>query len=82
MIDCHDVMKRLWEYVDNELPPDEARAIADHLAMCARCSPQHRFQMTFLAAVVRAHAGRAGPRPGFAGRLRAALRAIDPTAVS
>lgn len=82
MIDCHDVMKQLWEYVDNELPPDEARAIADHLARCARCNPQHRFQVAFLAAIVRAHARRAEPRPGFAARLRAALLAVDPSALS
>jgi len=56
MIDCHGIMKRLWEYLDGELPPDEADRIRDHLAMCARCYPQYRHQLAFLALVSRAAA--------------------------
>lgn len=72
MIDCHGVMKRLWEYLDGELPPDEADRIRDHLAMCARCYPQYRHQLAFLAQVARAAAVTA-PRQEFLRRLEAAL---------
>ncbi len=82
MIDCHGVMKRLWEYLDGELPAHEADEIAEHLAMCARCQPQYRFQLAFLAALVRAHARRPAPGLAFASRLRAALVAADPSAFS
>jgi len=82
MIDCHGVMKRLWEYVDGELDPEEARAIAEHLSMCARCHPQYEFQLAFLASIVEAHGRRPAPRPEFASRLRAALAEVDPAALS
>jgi anti-sigma factor (TIGR02949 family) len=74
MIDCHDVMKRLWEYLDGELPPDEHTALREHIAMCARCNPQYRFQLTFLGVVAQAHAHET-VRPEFASRLRGALAA-------
>lgn len=76
MIDCHGVMKRLWEYLDGELPASDVEGIREHLAMCARCYPQYRFQLAFLAAV--AHAGTGpGPRPAFAERVRAALASTE-----
>lgn len=80
MIDCHGVMKRLWEYLDGELPPDEADRIRDHLAMCARCYPQYRHQLAFLALVLRAAAA-ATPRQEFVRRLEAVLASAkdDPT---
>lgn len=78
MLDCHEVMRRLWAYVDGELPADENQAVAEHLSMCARCNPQHRFELTFLAALVRSHARVPEPRPEFRQRVRAALAAVDP----
>lgn len=82
MLDCHDVMRRLWGYVDGELPADESQAVAEHLTMCARCNPQYRFQLTFLAALVRSHARVPEPRPEFRQRLRAALATVDPKRLS
>lgn len=72
MIDCQDVMKQLWEYLDGELPAEEVPALREHLAVCARCYPQYRFQLGFLALVSRAAAATA-PRSEFVQRLRAAL---------
>ncbi|MBI4542188.1 MAG: zf-HC2 domain-containing protein [Gemmatimonadetes bacterium] len=78
MVDCHSVMKRLWEYLDGELPLEEAQGLREHLAVCARCYPQYQFQLAFLAALARAHAGpAASPRPEFARRLRAALAMVE-----
>jgi anti-sigma factor (TIGR02949 family) len=72
MVDCQHVMKQLWEYVDGELPEEQVAALREHLAVCARCSPQYRFQLQFLRLLVRA-ASVPGPRPEFRRRLMTAL---------
>lgn len=77
MVDCQHVMKRLWEYVDGELPEDQAADLREHLAVCARCNPQYRFQLAFLALVVRATPA-TGPRPDFRRRLMTALASVKP----
>ena len=77
MVDCQHVMRRLWEYLDGELPEDEVAALGAHLAECGRCSPQYRFQLAFLGLVGRAAAaGRA--RPELARRIRSALATVQP----
>src|SRR5581483_8412339 len=60
-VSCHDVITELWDYLDGELPVERAALIADHLAECARCYPQYRFEYAFLAAVPRQPAPRAAP---------------------
>ncbi len=76
MINCRHVIQRLWEYMDGELPQDEAEGIRAHLAECARCNPQYQFQFRFLGALVRAHVRQAAARPEFVDRLRATLGTI------
>lgn len=76
MVDCQHVMKRLWEYLDGELPSEDVTALREHLAVCARCYPQYRFQLTFLATVARAGAATT-PRPAFVQRLRAVLASAE-----
>lgn len=76
MIDCRTVMKRLWEYLDGELPSEDASALREHLAHCARCYPQYRYQLAFLALVSRA-ASAAEPREEFVHRLREALASVE-----
>jgi anti-sigma factor (TIGR02949 family) len=61
MISCQEVITELWDYLDGELPVDRANAIADHLAECARCYPQYRFEYAFLSAVARQRAQGPGP---------------------
>lgn len=53
MMTCRDVIEHLWDYLDGELPPDQTQAVAAHLAECARCYPQYRFQYAFLELLVR-----------------------------
>ncbi len=79
MIDCQDVMKRLWEYLDGELPDEDVAKLREHVAICGRCSPQYRFQIAFLGLVARAAAAQ-GPRPEFRRRLIAALGSASPPA--
>lgn len=73
MVDCQHVMKRLWAYVDGELPDAEVRDLREHIAVCARCGPQYRFQLAFLGLVGRAGAA-VRPRAEFVRRLHAALK--------
>ncbi len=63
MISCEEVIRELWDYLDGELPVERAALIADHLARCARCHPQYRFEYAFLAAVARQRARGPGPPP-------------------
>lgn len=63
MISCREVITELWDYLDGELPAERAAAIADHLATCARCYPQYRFEYAFLSAVARQRAQGPGPSP-------------------
>jgi anti-sigma factor (TIGR02949 family) len=53
MLDCHTVMRELWDYLDGALTPDRVEAIEAHLKMCARCYPQYEFERTFLDQVGR-----------------------------
>ncbi len=64
MVSCQEVIGQMWDYLDGELPAERAAAIADHLAECARCYPQYRFEYAFLAAVARQRAQ--GPSPSAA----------------
>jgi mycothiol system anti-sigma-R factor len=53
MIDCHAVMRRLWDYLDGELSTEHVVAIEAHLKMCGRCYPQYEFERDFLDQVGR-----------------------------
>ena len=76
MSDCRSVIRRLWEFLDGELPGAEADEIRQHLAECEACNPQYRFRLRFLNALVRAYAARELPPPEFVRRLRGALDGI------
>ena len=39
---CQPTRATLNAYVDGELPPDDAAAIADHLTSCAHCSAEYQ----------------------------------------
>ncbi len=53
-MDCAEVERRLWEYLDGALPPEEAEAVGIHLARCGGCGPACRCCRSFLARVARA----------------------------
>jgi anti-sigma factor RsiW len=38
-MECEAVVIRLWEYLDQELAPEEAEAVGAHLTYCAHCYP-------------------------------------------
>jgi len=81
MITCQEAISELWDYLDGELPVERAALIADHLAECARCYPQYRFEYAFLGAVARQRAHGPGPSPALIEKVAAAVLAnrVPPT---
>jgi len=61
MILCRALIEQLWDYLDAELPPERMQELAAHLAECARCYPQYRFEFAFLEAVARQRERLPGP---------------------
>jgi anti-sigma factor (TIGR02949 family) len=47
MMPCDQVMERLWEFIDGELPPAEEQAVQAHLEICGRCFPQYDWDRAY-----------------------------------
>ncbi len=73
MVSCQEVIRELWDYLDGELPAERAAAIADHLAECARCYPQYRFEYAFLSAVTRQRVHAPGPSAALVEKIAAVV---------
>ncbi len=73
-LDCAQVERRLWEYLDGALPAKEAAAVRAHLDRCAGCGPVCNCCRAFLALVARTGAA-AGPPADLRDRLLARLAA-------
>jgi anti-sigma factor RsiW len=50
---CEDVLTRLWEYLDEELAPEEVRAVGVHLGGCPACHGAYCCDRTFLSMIRR-----------------------------
>jgi len=71
---CRDVLDRLDDYVDGELPEAEFQEVELHLASCAGCASEERFLRELLEQASRLPRAIAPPRdlwPGVASRLGA-----------
>lgn len=75
MINCDEVMRQLWDYLDGELTRERVEAIEAHLAMCERCLPHAEFERAFLRAVAQVRREPADAS-GLAARVRQALEAV------
>jgi anti-sigma factor (TIGR02949 family) len=73
MVSCRDVITQLWDYLDGELPPERVEQFAAHLAECARCYPQYRFEFAFLEALARQRDQCSGPSQPLVERLRSLI---------
>ena len=71
-LECAQVERRLWEYLDGALPAKEAAALRAHLAGCAGCGPACRCCRAFLALLARAARGGTMPA-GLEDRVRSRL---------
>lgn len=52
-MDCVEVERRLWEYLDGALAPEEAAAVTAHVRGCGGCGPACRCCSAFLLLVSR-----------------------------
>jgi anti-sigma factor (TIGR02949 family) len=52
-MECEEVLIRLWEYLDQELGPEEADSVGKHLNGCSRCHPAYCCDRALLALLAR-----------------------------
>lgn len=50
-VDCADVMRQLFDFLDEELTAERMIAIRAHLDRCSKCYPNYNFEKLFLEAV-------------------------------
>jgi mycothiol system anti-sigma-R factor len=70
---CVDVLRHLWDYLDDQMTPSGAERLRAHIAGCAQCQRYEGFQESFLSTVARIRADLGAPdslRDKLAERLR------------
>lgn len=72
-MECAEVTRRLWEYLDGELAAKEATAVGRHLAGCPYCQPHYRCDHAFLIVVVRSLSRPCPAPPGLRATILARL---------
>ena len=45
---CEEAFRRLDDFVDRELPPEEMECVRTHLERCAGCADEFRFEQRVL----------------------------------
>ncbi|MDB4880468.1 MAG: hypothetical protein JWL60_1914 [Gemmatimonadetes bacterium] len=58
---CVEVLRHLWDYLDDQLTPEGAERLRGHIASCETCRSYEVFQECFLAAVSRLRADLGAP---------------------
>lgn len=53
MLDCTQVVRQLWDYLDGVLGDDQRARIVAHLEQCAACTSHFDFEQAFLETVAR-----------------------------
>jgi hypothetical protein len=48
---CEQTFRRLDDYLDRELSPDERRLVEEHLRVCGICASEFRFEQSVLDGV-------------------------------
>ena len=48
---CVDVLRHLWDYLDDEMTPGGAQRLHAHIAGCAQCREYEGYQKGFLDAL-------------------------------
>jgi mycothiol system anti-sigma-R factor len=61
-MECEEVLVRLWEYLDQELGPEEAQSVREHLFECLSCRPAYQCDRAFLELLARQRHGCKAPR--------------------
>jgi len=71
-MECEEVLRRLWEYLDHELAPEEAGAVRAHLGQCGCCYQDFCCDRAFLELLARQRARCSAP-PALVARVRTCL---------
>lgn len=50
---CEDAFRRLDDYLDRELAPDEMQLVHEHLHICAACAQEFNFEASVISGVKR-----------------------------
>ena len=50
---CEEAFRRIDDYLDRELSPDETTRVHEHLEMCEGCAREFRFEESLLNGVKR-----------------------------
>jgi anti-sigma factor (TIGR02949 family) len=45
---CEEAFRRLDDFIDRQLIPDEMRWVQEHLAVCARCTREFNFELSVI----------------------------------
>jgi len=69
-MECPEVRRCLWEYLDQELGAEEAASVHAHLRDCVRCRPAYCCDRALLDLLARC----AAARPGAPAHLYRAVR--------
>lgn len=56
-IDCQEALRRLYEYLDDELTPETTAEVRRHIELCAACYPEVKSATEFRDALQRAARG-------------------------
>lgn len=58
-MDCEEVVRALWDYLDGRCTEQRRTLIEEHLALCASCRSHAEFERKLMAKL--AETGRSGP---------------------
>ena len=53
---CVEVLRHLWDYMDDEMTPGGAQRLKAHIATCTTCREYEGYQSCFLEALARLRA--------------------------
>ena len=48
---CAEVLRHLWDYLDDQITPEGAERLRTHIASCTECQSYEEYQACFLEAV-------------------------------
>ena len=60
-MDCDQVVRTLWDYLDGELTDERMNEVRVHLKACRGCFPHFDFERAFLDALAKSKEEQAAP---------------------
>ena len=58
---CADVLRHLWDYLDDQITPEGADRLRAHIATCSKCQSYELYQSCFLEAMKKLRADLGAP---------------------